>query len=148
MLNYAFSFVNQVTTTQPMENATSVDSLAPGTWPSPVGLCLGILSVAVGQVGVLIYQYLRIKYGVFSPRKIQWADKLNKPYEFWEGVATHLAQPEGFVLLGGYLSLTWMLNLLPSTYYSFEGGVNWVHVLLQLLIQVRFALKFAPLLLF
>ena len=25
-------------------------------------------------------------------------------YDFWEGMATHLAQPEGFVLLGSYLT--------------------------------------------
>ena len=102
-------------------------------WPNPVGLCLGLLSVAMGQVFVLIYHFLRVKYSLFSPKRIQ---ANGKTYEYWEGVTTHLSQPEGFVILVSYLSLTWMFNLMPSSYYSFEGGINWLHVLLQLLIQV------------
>lgn len=38
-------------------------------------------------------------------------------------------------MLGGYLIATWMFGLMPSSYYSFSGGINWFHVLLQLLIQ-------------
>lgn len=56
-------------------------------------------------------------------------------YEFLEGVSTHLAQPEGFVVLGSYLIFTWMFGLMPSSYYSFSGGINVVHVFTQLLIQ-------------
>jgi sterol desaturase/sphingolipid hydroxylase (fatty acid hydroxylase superfamily) len=48
---------------------------------------------------------------------------------------THLAQPEGFVMLGGYLIGTWMFGLMPSSYYSFSGGINWSHVIIQLLLQ-------------
>ena len=48
---------------------------------------------------------------------------------------THLSQPEGFVLLGLYLSGTWMFRLMPVSYYSFEGGVDWTLVLVQLLLQ-------------
>ncbi len=109
---------------------------APREWPSPVGLSLGILSVAVGQVVVLAYHYTRKHYGWFHPKKIQVQDKVTPGYEYWEGLATHLKQPEGFVLLLLYLSGTWMFNLMPASYYSFEGGVNWVHVIYQLLIQV------------
>uniref|UniRef100_A0A7S0MFF9 Uncharacterized protein n=1 Tax=Cryptomonas curvata TaxID=233186 RepID=A0A7S0MFF9_9CRYP len=43
---------------------------------------------------------------------------------FWNGVLSHLSQPEGFILLGGYLSGTWMFNLMPKSYYSWDGGVN------------------------
>eukprot|EP00945_MAST-04E_sp_MAST-4E-sp1_P003660 g3660.t1 len=58
--------------------------------------------------------------------------QLNKP--FFEGMLEHLSQPEGFVLLGSYLSGTWMFNLMPASYYSFEGGVSPLHVLSQLLL--------------
>lgn len=37
------------------------------------------------------------------------------------------------MLLGGYLSLTWMLRLMPSSYYKMDGHVQWSHVLMQLL---------------
>lgn len=116
---------------------TAVDSHSHGgfEWPSPVGLCLGLLSVAVGQVVVLVFQYLRVVWNILNPIHVQTGAK-KRPYEFWEGVSTHLAQPEGFIVLTTYLSATWMLNWMPKSYYSFEGGVNWVHVLQQLLIQV------------
>ena len=44
-------------------------------------------------------------------------------YSFFEGVMTHFSQPEGFVLLGGYLCGTWMFHLMPASYYSFEGTI-------------------------
>ena len=47
----------------------------------------------------------------------------------------HLGSVEGFVLLGAYLSGTWMFDLMPSSYYSFEGGVNLAHVAAQMLVQ-------------
>jgi len=37
-------------------------------------------------------------------------------------------------MLGGYLVSTWMLGLMPASYYSFPGGINWLHVALQLLL--------------
>jgi hypothetical protein len=40
-----------------------------------------------------------------------------------------------FVLLGLYLSGTWMLRLMPASYYSFAGGVSWPRVAAQLLVQ-------------
>lgn len=64
-----------------------------------------------------------------------YIQKEAKPrYDFWEGLQTHLAQPEGFVLLGSYLSLTWMFNLMPASYYDMGGSVNWLHVASQLVI--------------
>ena len=27
----------------------------------------------------------------------------------------------------------WMLGLMPQSYYNYEGGINWLHVALQLL---------------
>ena len=37
-------------------------------------------------------------------------------------------------MLGGYLVSTWMLGLMPSSYYSFSGGINWYQVAIQLLV--------------
>ena len=56
-------------------------------------------------------------------------------YLFREGVATHLSQPEGFLLLGGYLCLYWLSGAMPTSYYAFEGGVQWHLVAAQLLLQ-------------
>jgi len=107
-------------------------------WPSPLGLSLGILAVVVGQFFMLTYFILR-KYesslggggGSLTPIQKEGAPS----YHILEGLTTHLAQPEGFVMLGGYLTATWMFGLMPSTYYSFSGGIIWKDVALQLLLQ-------------
>eukprot|EP00049_Salpingoeca_infusionum_P001053 m.44656 g.44656 ORF g.44656 m.44656 type:complete len:275 (-) comp10848_c0_seq1:255-1079(-) len=97
--------------------------------PDRFGLYCGLAAVAVGQVFTLSWFYLRRE--VFGcSRLIQ--KKPYKNYNFWEGVRTHLFQPEGFVLLGAYLTLTWRYNLMPQSYYSLEGPINWFQVLAQL----------------
>lgn len=105
-------------------------------WPRPLGLSLGILAVAIGQIFVLIYFYLH-KFGYLSlgevPNSIQ--TKGAPAYEFSEGVVTHLSQPEGFVLLVTYLCVTWMFHLMPNSYYSFEGNIMWKELALCLVIQ-------------
>merc|ERR1719203_1045590 len=58
-----------------------------------------------------------------------------RTYDFLEGLITHLSQPEGFALIGSYLIGTWMLGWMPQSYYSFAGGINWLHVVAQLLLQ-------------
>ena len=101
--------------------------------PKPLGLVLGIFAVAVGQVFVLIYFYLH-KHGYLgTPTAIQ--TKGAPDYQWTEGVMTHLAQPEGFVLLAIYLSVTWMFHLMPSSYYSLEGTIQWKETLACLIIQ-------------
>jgi sterol desaturase/sphingolipid hydroxylase (fatty acid hydroxylase superfamily) len=104
--------------------------------PKPLGLCLGLLCVAIGQLLDLAVFFF-FKYGYFSfgrePLSIQ--TKGARPYQFLEGLVTHLSQPEGFILLGSYLSGTWMFRLMPSAYYSFEGGIDWGKVFLCLVIQ-------------
>lgn len=103
--------------------------------PKPLGLTLGILAVVVGQIFVLIV-FFAFKYGYLSgcePTSVQ--TKGARPYEFLEGLLTHLSQPEGFVLLGGYLTGTWMLHLMPNSYYSFEGGIQWPQLFACLVIQ-------------
>lgn len=126
-----------------------------GVWPSPLGLSLGIAAVAVGQFFTILYftfimrvQGLknnqtkmkddgdaasRDRKGAISFPAIQKAGA--RPYELWEGLKTHLAQPEGFIMLGSYLAGTWMTGLMPASYYSFDGGINWLQVLQQLMIQ-------------
>ena len=94
--------------------------------PKPLGLSLGILAVAVGQFWVWVTFYL-FKFGHLSrqsrePTSVQ--TKGARPYDFWEGLRTHLAQPEGFGLLVGYLTVTWMFRLMPRSYYSFEGTIQ------------------------
>jgi len=45
--------------------------------------------------------------------------KANEDYAFAPAVLSHLSQPEGFFLLGSYLTITWIYNLLPASYYTF-----------------------------
>ena len=109
------------------------DSWNTSIWPSPLGLTLGLLAVVVGQIFVLLYFWARRSGYLGKLTAIQKEGA--PPYDFNEGLTTHLGQPEGFVMLGGYLIAYWMLGLMPASYYSFGGGINWVHVMVQLLIQ-------------
>jgi len=107
-----------------------------GERPKPLGLSLGITAVAVSQPLVLAIFYA-YKYGYLSmgnePTSIQTQGP--RPYAFEEGLLSHLAQPEGFGLLGGYLIFTWMLRLLPASYYGFEGGIDYGRAFLCLVVQ-------------
>jgi len=98
----------------------------------PLGLTLGLLVVAVGQAFTFLYHALRRSAWLGETQKIQPAAR---PYDFREGLATHLSQPEGFALIGSYVIGTWMLGWMPASYYSFSGGINWPHVASQLLLQ-------------
>jgi len=100
-----------------------------GERPKPLGLTLGILCVGVGQIFVIAYFFLHKHFLYFSiekkptsPPSIQI--KGAPMYNFLEGVLSHLAQPEGFILLTLYLSGTWMFRLMPPSYYSFEGSID------------------------
>ena len=59
-----------------------------------------------------------------------------RAYDFWAGLKSHIAQPEGFLIVGGWLIGTWMFDILPNSYFSFEGGIQWPLVFAGLLIQV------------
>jgi lathosterol oxidase len=124
-----------------------------GVWPSPLGLSLGLGAVVVGQFFTLMYFAFIMRPQAIKNNKVKDDSDVKesnsgksvpfaaiqksgaRPYDFMEGMMTHLAQPEGFVMLGGYLIGTWMMGLMPASYYSFAGGVNWFQVAQQLLIQ-------------
>ena len=95
-------------------------------WP-PLGLCIGLLSIVVSQITVIGYHGLRPEGKLIQPSKV------NK-YNYWEGVMTHVSQPEGILLLGLYLCGTWMCELMSDSYYSFDGGIEWHFVIAQLVI--------------
>ena len=103
--------------------------------PKPLGLCLGLLSVAVGQVFVLCYQYLRWKGSKCTGKLVSVQPNEYRIYDYCEAAQEHLSQPEGFALIGCYLALSWMLHLMPESYYSFDGGVEWDKVVACLLVQ-------------
>ena len=107
--------------------------LIPNEWPSPVGLTLGITAVAVGQFFTLCYFSLRLSF--FAPSLTSIQKEGAPKYHLATELLHHLSQPEGFILLGAYLTATWMYKFMPESYYSFEGGIIWSHVLLQLLLQ-------------
>ncbi len=127
--------------THPYDEQHGMDTLQS---PKPLGLILGILAVAIGHLFLLptFYLYRKGYFHYFhdsssiakvGPQSIQAAGE--KPYQFMEGLQTHLSQPEGFVLLTLYLSITWMLNLMPASYYSFDGSIQWSRVFLCLASQ-------------
>jgi len=103
--------------------------------PKPLGLCLGLLAVAVGQTFVLCYQYVRWTKSKYAGKLVPVQPNEYRLYDYAEAAQEHLSQPEGFAVIGCYLTCTWMLHLMPSSYYSFEGGVAWSKVAACLLIQ-------------
>jgi alternative squalene epoxidase len=106
-----------------------------GSNPKPLGLTLGIATVAVGQVFVWIFFYL-FKFGYLGANNVRAIQKKGAvEYNFWEGLQTHISQPEGFAVLAGYLAVTWMMNWMPVSYYSFEGGIQWKETFLCLMCQ-------------
>merc|ERR1712185_613268 len=88
-----------------------------GAWPSPVGLTLGILAAFAAQLLVIAYHYARLRW--FATRRVQSAPR---PYTFLEGIRSHLSNPGGIVMMVVYLCAYWMLDAMPCSYYSMEGG--------------------------
>lgn len=105
-----------------------------GVWPSPLGLSLGLFAVIVGQIWILAYFCLKRSF-CLGKKELAIQKSGAVVYELGEGMLTHLSQPGGFVLMGGYLIISWMTGLMPPSYYSHSNGINWIHVALQLLIQ-------------
>lgn len=90
------------------------------------GLLLGIGSVLFGQFVTLLYYCSNLN----NP-KIQQI----KEYDTEQAIYTHILQPEGFLLLGIYLYITWYCNMLPLEYYQYNGYIQWERVFSQLLCQ-------------
>jgi sterol desaturase/sphingolipid hydroxylase (fatty acid hydroxylase superfamily) len=97
-----------------------------------LGLVLGILAVIVGQAGVVVYHFLRRRGLLGKETRVQVKEAA---YDFKEGLQSYLAQPGGFALIGGYLASTWLLGMMPASYYGFAGVIDFRHVLAQLLVQ-------------
>jgi len=97
-------------------------------WPDVTGLGLGLCAVMVAQMLVLVYHIVRtIQLHNDKADSNMWPTLARQ-------ITGHVSQPEGFALLGLYLCGTWLLRLMPDSYYSLEGAVQWLHVLAQLLI--------------
>ena len=58
-----------------------------------------------------------------------------RPYTFLEGVRSHLANPGGIVMMVFYLCASWMFDVMPCSYYRFDGGVRWWMVGVQIACQ-------------
>ncbi len=101
-------------------------------WPSPVGLFLGLFSVAVGQVVIVLYYYVRREL-LQSSNYIQVKQQEPKT-SLWTDLAHHVSAPESFLLVFGYLSFVWMFQLLPASYYDLSGPVSLWQLLLQFLV--------------
>jgi len=99
----------------------------------PLGLSLGISAVAVGHVFLLIYFRLHQQQYLGKTTSIQSRGAVQ--YVYADALKNHLSQPGGFLLLGLYLTITWVFDLLPHAYYSFAGGIQYKQVAMCLICQ-------------
>jgi len=95
------------------------------------GLFLGLSSVIVSQFCIILYFYIYKISGYAEKNRIQ--NKITH-YSFSKEALNHLTQLEGICLLGGYLSITWIYEIMPASYYNDKEGINWIHVILQCLL--------------
>ena len=100
----------------------------------PLGLILGISAVIVGHAFLLFVFQLYQRYQVLGPT-LSIQSKGAAPYIYSEALTNHLIQPGGFLLLGLYLTITWVYNLLPESYYQFSGGIQYTPLLQCLIVQ-------------
>lgn len=105
------------------------------TWVDPTGLLLGLGCVIVGQVIVFTYYFFR-RTVLGSQNFLQYKPppETTLANDLW----SHLTSPESFMLVFGYLTFVWMMELLPKSYYQLGGSVNWWHVLMQFLVVDTF----------
>ena len=107
--------------------------------PKSLGLFLGISAVVIGQTFVVVFFYFyRFGYLAFGVPPTPVQKRALGEYDFVQALRSHFFQPEGFVLLGVYLASTWMLHLMPNSYYSFEGSIQWRETFLCLVLQDGF----------
>jgi sterol desaturase/sphingolipid hydroxylase (fatty acid hydroxylase superfamily) len=118
---------------------TTTTTLPPSSSPiSPKGLFMGLLSVAAVQLFVTLPYYYMLRHNIIHRPFVQ-VKRSTTQKPFWSGLVSHLSRLEGFVLLGSYLSLTWMFGLMPPSYYNLERHMfEWdtaIDVLLQLMLN-------------
>lgn len=109
-----------------------------GTIEHPLGLLCGIASVGIAQLCLTLPYYWWLMNMSSQPLiQLPHAERgraQGAMYAFY-GVSRHFAQPEGFLLIGGYLTVTWLFKMLPSSYYVLEAptldGTRFVNVLAQ-----------------
>lgn len=103
---------------------------AESEWPDSKGLLFGFSCVGVGQVAVLAYYVLR-RFGMHSKTiQIRSPPDATLAADLWE----HVASPESFLMVFGYLTSVWMFGILPPTYYDTEAPLVWWHVLAQFIV--------------
>ena len=90
-------------------------------------------AVVLGHNCLLVYArlHLREHLGPITPIQSRGA----VVYVYSASLRNHVAQPGDFLLLGLYLAVTWVCDLLPPVYYSFAGGAWIDRVLLCLVVQ-------------
>lgn len=99
----------------------------------PLGLTLGISAVAIGHVFLLLYFRLHQQQLLGKTTSIQSRGAVR--YDYYTALSNHLSQPGGFVLLGLYLAVTWIFDMLPPSYYYFTGGIHYTRVAMCLICQ-------------
>jgi lathosterol oxidase len=99
-------------------------------YPSPRGLLTGLLSVLIFQIIVFAYYFVVRMF--IKPKTIQYKPPPNSTLidDLW----AHVSAPESFLMVFGYLTVTWMFRLNPASYYDVESPINWAHVIIQLLV--------------
>ena len=114
-----------------MSNGTAAPSPSPFFFHDNSGLFLGYQWVAASNFAVLVWHAIWRRSGYAKPVNfsrplpdLDWIAQIKK----------HLTNPEGYVMLIGYLATVWHFDLLPASYYDEQGGVSWPSVFLQLLI--------------
>lgn len=93
------------------------------------GLLMGITSVLISNVFVIYYHASRKNPP--HPDRIQHKEP---EYDSLQEIKNHLLNPESFAMLIPYLTITWVFELLPSSYYSLTPSLNWCNVAYQLLV--------------
>jgi alternative squalene epoxidase len=85
---------------------------------------LGLLSVAIGQIIVILYDFkIKSKKNNFDLKKYN-----NK-------IIKHISNYEGLLLLSLYLTVSWKFKLLPLSYYIFGNYIEYSKLVQCLLLQ-------------
>lgn len=131
-----------------------IASPEPFILPQSRGLIYGLTGVVICQFLIIIYQFLRRETQIREASEQVRIQPKRKGFfleNFWKDTSNHFMNPSAFSLMLPYLVLTWLLNLMPSSYYvlysnstsstvaSFEENLNYQwpsfkNILLQLLI--------------